>query len=182
MIKFNIASINQCTESEGPYKRLAIWFQGCNIKCNGCCNPHLQALEPAHIIEFSNLIDIISKARAMFGIEGVTYLGGEPTLQKGLDELSKKIRDMNLGVILFTGRRIDELETILIKETDLIIDGKFDINLLDNDRNMIGSKNQNTHFITNRYIGIKRWFLEKRIKTVEVNYSDTIDFNGDVIL
>ncbi|MEE0897994.1 MAG: 4Fe-4S cluster-binding domain-containing protein [Acutalibacteraceae bacterium] len=43
MIKFNVAAINCCTETEGPYKRLTIWFQGCDIHCKECCNPDYQA-------------------------------------------------------------------------------------------------------------------------------------------
>lgn len=50
MIKFNVASINTCTEAEGPYKRLCIWFQGCDIHCKGCCNPDYQPFEARHIM------------------------------------------------------------------------------------------------------------------------------------
>ena len=96
MIKFNIASINRCTETEGPYKRLTIWFQGCNIGCRGCCNLDYQPIIPKHIFVLDELIEIISQAQKEFGIEGVTYSGGEPTLQQNLPALTQKIRGLNL--------------------------------------------------------------------------------------
>ena len=62
MIKFNVASINKCTEVEGPFKRLCIWFQGCNIHCIGCCNPDYQALIPKMLFSIDELVNIIKEA------------------------------------------------------------------------------------------------------------------------
>src|SRR5262245_33508431 len=36
-----IAQVIPCTEAEGPGKRFAIWFQGCPLRCPGCCNPEM---------------------------------------------------------------------------------------------------------------------------------------------
>ena len=63
MIKFNVALINTCTEVEGPFKRLCIWFQGCNRNCKGCCNKVLQPLKPANIISLEDLLKIIRKSK-----------------------------------------------------------------------------------------------------------------------
>ena len=35
----SVAQIVSCTEAEGPGKRFALWFQGCPLRCPGCCNP-----------------------------------------------------------------------------------------------------------------------------------------------
>ncbi|HEY8504811.1 MAG TPA: 4Fe-4S cluster-binding domain-containing protein, partial [Gemmataceae bacterium] len=35
----SIAQTVACTEAEGPGKRFAVWFQGCPLRCPGCCNP-----------------------------------------------------------------------------------------------------------------------------------------------
>ena len=88
LIKFNVALINTCTEAEGPFKRMAIWFQGCNIKCKECCNPELQEMKPAHIMTLEAILDIAKKSKIDNGIEGVTFLGGEPTLQSHLIDLA----------------------------------------------------------------------------------------------
>ena len=181
---FNIACINQCTEAEGPGKRFAIWFQGCEKRCDGCCNPELFDFKPVNILSLDKIVNIISEAKRRFSIEGVTFLGGEPTLQQGLPELSKKIRDMGLGIILFTGRNIDELDTWLKFSVDIIIDGGFEAGNQDNERNLIGSKNQHLIYITERYRPFEEWFYIPRPKRMEINISGEsgLFMTGDKIM
>ena len=162
--KLNIAYINTCTETEGPYKRLAIWFQGCNILCKACCNPELQALRIRHIITVEELFNIILDSKDKYDIEGVTFLGGEPTLQEGLISLAFLLKVNNIGTILFTGKKIEMLDNDLINNLDLVIDGKFEVSKIDAKRNLIGSENQNIYFLTNRYEKDEKWFFEKREK------------------
>ena len=100
MIKFNVASINKCTEVEGPFKRLCIWFQGCNIHCEGCCNPDYQALIPKMLFSIDELVTIIKEVQNEFGIEGVTFSGGEPSLQQNLPVLTSKIKDMTSDTVV----------------------------------------------------------------------------------
>jgi anaerobic ribonucleoside-triphosphate reductase activating protein len=179
---FNIACINSCTETEGPEKRLAIWFQGCDIRCNGCCNPQLFELKPAHILSLDNILEIVAEAKKQFSIEGVTFLGGEPTLQQGLPQLSAEIKKMGLGVILLTGRQVEELSENLASATDLIIDGGFDSKKPDNERNLIGSTNQRIIHITERYKPYEDWFYSYREKRMEINISDKLFMTGDKII
>lgn len=181
MIKFNIACINKCTKAEGPYKRLAIWFQGCDIHCDGCCNKSLQKLSPRHIIPIYELLAVVSDAKDVYGIEGVTYLGGEPTLQQGLAVLSKQIHQLNLGIILFTGKLLEELQPDLLQNIDMVIDGKFEAEHMDNTRNLIGSTNQRMEHITERYKECDDWFLIPRPKLHEVNIGDALYLTGDVL-
>ena len=181
--KLNIAYINTCTETEGPYKRLAIWFQGCNILCKGCCNHELQSLKIRHVMTVEELFNIILVSKEKYDIEGVTFLGGEPTLQKGLISLVSLLKMNNIGTILFTGKRIEMLDNDLVSNLDLIIDGKFEASKIDTKRNLIGSENQNIYFLTNRYKKDEKWFFEKREKKVEINIvkDDSIFISGDVI-
>ena len=181
--KLNIAYINTCTETEGPYKRLAIWFQGCNILCKGCCNSELQSLKIRHVMTVEELFNIILVSKEKYDIEGVTFLGGEPTLQKGLISLVSLLKMNNIGTILFTGKRIEMLDNDLVSNLDLIIDGKFEASKIDTKRNLIGSENQNIYFLTNGYKKDEKWFFEKREKKVEINIvkDDSIFISGDVI-
>ena len=181
--KLNIAYINTCTETEGPYKRLAIWFQGCNILCKACCNPELQALRIRHIITVEELFNIILDSKDRYDIEGVTFLGGEPTLQEGLISLAFLLKVNNIGTILFTGKKIEMLDNDLINNLDLVIDGKFEVSKIDAKRNLIGSENQNIYFLTNRYEKDEKWFFEKREKKIEINImkENSIFISGDVI-
>ena len=102
MSKYNVAQIHLCTECEGPFRRVAIWFQGCTLHCEGCCNPQLQPLIPKHIMTFEELLSVIEMSHELYHTEGVTFLGGEPTLQMNLSNLAAALQEQNIGVILFT--------------------------------------------------------------------------------
>lgn len=181
MTKFNVASINQCTEVEGPYKRLCIWFQGCNIHCRECCNPDYQPLVPKNILSLDELVAIITEAKEKFAIEGVTYSGGEPTLQLGLPQLTEAIRNLCLGVISFTGKLYEEAKDIL-SGCDAVLDGAYEADNKETRRRIIGSANQRIICLTDRYKDcIEDWFLQNGNKSVEVNVGSAIVANGDKI-
>jgi anaerobic ribonucleoside-triphosphate reductase activating protein len=92
-------------------------------------------------------------------IEGVTFLGGEPFDQPGeLGLAAGLIRGLGLSVMTFTGFYLKDLEVSddagvakLLAETDLLVDGPFVQDLLDQSRPWLGSGNQNFHFLSDRY-------------------------------
>ena len=181
MIKYNVASINRCTETEGPHKRLCIWFQGCDIRCNECCNPDYQPFIARHIMSIDEIISVIKKSIDDFGIEGVTYSGGEPTCQHNLPFLTDEIKKLGLGVISFTGRKYEEVSDVLAG-IDLVIDGAYVLEEKETKRRLLGSENQRILCLTDRYKNDVSWFdMDKNGKSVEVNLSDKIIFNGDKI-
>ena len=180
MIKFNVAAINCCTETEGPYERLTIWFQGCNIHCKGCCNPDYQAFTVRNLMELDELIEVIKDAKDKHGIEGVTYSGGEPTLQQNLPKLTKAIRELGLGVISFTGHLYEQVQEQLFG-CDMVLDGAFDETKLETERKILGSMNQRILCLTDRYKDCVDWFLSPTTKSIEINVGSTIFANGDKI-
>jgi len=93
---------------------------------------------------------IIENAAEKYGIEGVTYLGGEPTLQTHLPSLSLCIKKMGLGLIAFTGRQFEDVKDILLY-CDLVIDGPYLSSHQDRNRRIIGSRNQRIIHLTERY-------------------------------
>ena len=180
MIKFNVAAINCCTETEGPYKRLCIWFQGCDIHCKGCCNPDYQAFTVRNLMTLDELITVIKDAKDKHGIEGVTYSGGEPTLQQNLPELTGAIQALELGVISFTGHLYEQVREQL-EGCDMVLDGAFDESKLETKRKLLGSTNQRVLCITDRYKSCADWFLSPTTKSIEINVGSTIFANGDKI-
>lgn len=159
MSYLNLASIRLCTESEGPGKRFALWVQGCEKKCLGCCNPGMQEFKKNIIVDTNDLIDLIQQSMFENDIEGVSFIGGEPILQaEGLSEISMWANSVGLTVLVFTGYKLEELIGMnnssinkLLKYTDLLIDGIFIQEKYDTDRDWIGSKNQKVHFLSIAY-------------------------------
>lgn len=155
----NIASIRNCTESEGPGKRLAIWVQGCLKRCKNCCNPHMQPIKKKNLMTCQEVISIIDESRLSNNIEGVTLLGGEPILQaKGLSKIAKWCKRNNLSVILFSGYAFSEIKYSeldgvleLLEHTDVLIDGEYIDELYDESLGIVGSSNQQIYFFTNLY-------------------------------
>lgn len=177
-IKFNVAYIKLSTKTEGPYNRCCIWFQGCNIKCKGCCNKDLQSLVPNHIFTLEELANIVKEAKNKFNIEGITLSGGEPSLQSGLVFFNDEIHKLGLGIIMFSGKDKTELNSELVESVDLLIDGPFIENMIDNKRVLLGSKNKKLSFITNRYKEDEGYF-NNSISIEEVTAEDYIFINGD---
>ena len=181
MIKFNVASINKCTEVEGPFKRLCIWFQGCNIHCKGCCNPDYQQFVPKNLMALDVIISIIKEAQKEFGIEGVTFSGGEPSLQQNLPILTSKIKELGLGVISFTGHNYEDVKDCFVG-CDVVLDGAYKQAEKETQRRLLGSKNKRIICLTERYKDcIDTWFNSSETKTMEVSLADKIVINGDAV-
>ena len=159
MTFLNLSAIRECTESEGPGKRFAVWCQGCAKRCPGCCNPHMQEFTEKIVVEVSDLISLIEKSKKENGIEGITFLGGEPILQaEGFAEIAYWCRRHSLSVLLFSGYVYEELISMnnvhinkLLKYTDVLVDGSFEIENYDDKRSWIGSKNQKVYFLSDFY-------------------------------
>lgn len=178
MAYLNLASIRLCTESEGPGRRIAIWVQGCERRCPGCCNLDMQEIRKNIIVDTKELIELIQKSMVSDEIEGLSFIGGEPMLQaEGLSEIAKWAHSVGLTVLVFTGYLYNELVEMnnksvdeLLSNIDLIVDGPYLQELYDNERDWIGSKNQKIHFLTQAYEpGIE---FEKQEHQMEVLVSE----------
>lgn len=159
MTNINMAHFIPNTKNEGPGNRAAIWVQGCHFDCSGCCNPELQPFALANLVSVGSLFEEIENAANLYELEGVTLLGGEPLLQaKGLAELSEKCRGIGLSVIVFTGFTLELLKRKsllgseeLLSNIDVLVDGLYLKEQSEKNRNWVGSKNQNFHYLSDRY-------------------------------
>jgi anaerobic ribonucleoside-triphosphate reductase activating protein len=155
MEKLNVAQIVPRTEAEGPGHRHAIWLQGCPLRCPGCCNPEMLPFVPKREMTVAELLEDV----LLHEVEGVTFLGGEPTSQAAaLAELAEAVRARGLTVMIFSGYTIEELRAMgdpavsrLLAATDLLVDGRYDERLRTTERRWIGSTNQVMHFLTDAY-------------------------------
>src|SRR5438094_9305034 len=98
-LTMQIAQVVPCTEAEGPGKRFAVWFQGCPLRCPGCCNPEYLPFKGGETKTLREMAEWMERARAEAGIEGITLLGGEPTAHApAAAALAKSARELGLSV------------------------------------------------------------------------------------
>lgn len=159
MPTLRLAATVAVTEAEGPYRRFAMWVQGCELACPGCCNPEMWAAEGGDVRSVTSLVAAIESARAVHGIEGVTILGGEPCAQaSSVALLAEAVQTAGLGVILFSGHTLAEIEALvagprLLCAVDTLVDGRY---LRESPepaggRRYLGSTNQKLHHLSPRY-------------------------------
>lgn len=183
-LTMQIAQIVPCTEAEGPGKRFAVWFQGCPLRCPGCCNPEFLPFKGGHARTLAELTDELTRARDESGVEGITLMGGEPTAHAaGALALARVSRQLGLSVMVFSGYTLEELRarddatiTKLIATTDILVDGPYVREQPDTERRWIGSRNQRIHFLTPRYSYDAQW---RQKNTLEIRVDkDGISVNG----
>ncbi len=177
-MRLRVFNIIKKTKVEGPETRYCIWVQGCSRHCAGCQAVHTWAHNGGVIYETNDIIEDIKRQN---GIEGVTFLGGEPFEQaEALGEIAEAVHSVGLGVFCFTGGYIEQLKNEkknqkLLINTDLLIDGPFEQDKVDYSRPWCGSSNQRYHFLSDRY---NKDILNKYKNKVEVNISK----NGIIFL
>lgn len=166
-----IAGIACPTEAEGPGKRWAVWFQGCTIRCPGCCNPHLFSSDGGSTRTLDSLTSEIAKAKSDHSIEGITLLGGEPTEQlEAATGLATYARGLGLTVLAFTGKYLeqllgDEASRGFLEQVDILVDGPYDQSKPEKTRRWIGSENQRIHLLTAKSaIPDPRWEMPNTIE------------------
>src|SRR3954465_14260319 len=96
-----VAQVVPVTEAEGPGRRFALWFQGCPLRCPGCCNPEFLPFRdrPRSLEDVVAEVVAAHKAQA---IEGITLLGGEPLAHAtGAAALARAARERGLSVMVF---------------------------------------------------------------------------------
>ena len=159
--------------------RCCFWLQGCMRHCPGCCNEPMQSFEKKTILTPEDVITLIQNSISSYGIEGVTFLGGEPLLQsQGLLPVLHWIHVSGLTTMLFTGYLFEECQkdiipgaSELLHYIDVLVDGPYLKEQHDDARNWVGSKNQRFIYLTNRYN--KQIETEKRYRGIVEVYADS---------
>ncbi len=179
-----IAQIVPVTEAEGPGRRFAVWFQGCPLRCPGCCNPEMLPFEGGELVAIGDLHEQVRAAHRAAGIEGLTLLGGEPFAHAvAAVALASAARQLGLSVMAFSGYTIEELQARpkpevaeLIALTDILVDGPYLREQPDTERRWIGSRNQRIHVLTPRYSFDEQW---RQKNTLEIRVDrEGVSVNG----
>ena len=125
MINFKTYSYEENEHLYGPGKRLLLFCQGCSLHCPGCVNKHLWDFGVGENITPQEVVELCKD------VEGITLHGGEPLDQaEGVLEIIKLLKANNKTVILFTGYKFKELETLhqklSWKLSDLVVSGRYE--------------------------------------------------------
>ena len=183
----NLASRLPYTEAEGPGRRAALWVQGCNKRCRGCCNPAYLQLAERELVSASSVLDWLRNAHHAHDLEGVTFLGGEPMLQaQGLAFVAQGAQSLGLSVMVFSGYTKSELDVLrlpgadqLLRYTDVLVDGPFEANLPEQSRRWVGSTNQQFNYLTERYDArIESGDRLDRVLEIRLKTDGTVFING----
>lgn len=89
-----------------------VFLDGCNFRCPFCHNSELLEGKAEPVMDDGALLEFLQKRKGI--LDGVCITGGEPTLQPGLEELLKKIKQLGYPVKLDTnGYRPQVLEKLV---------------------------------------------------------------------
>ena len=145
MEQLRIAGIEEESIVDGPGIRMVIFTQGCNHNCIGCHNPETHSFDGGKLIDIEDIIDMVKENSLL---DGITLSGGDP-FEQALEcsILARKIKELGLNVVTYSGYTFEEIlakENFreLLLQTDILIDGKFDISKKTLMEQFRGSKNQ----------------------------------------
>lgn len=133
----------------GPGIRRVFFSQGCRHNCKGCFNPDTHDFQGGEERDMDELIkDVLDNPI----LKGVTFSGGDPLERaEEFSYMAKKFKENGLSVWSFTGYTFEYILDHLddrkgwrefINNIDVLIDGKFDENKMEDGIKFRGSSNQ----------------------------------------
>lgn len=153
--------------SNGEGIRVSIFMQGCSFNCEGCFNTETHDFSGGKEFDES-VIDRILELCSKEYIVGLSILGGEPMHPKNIDgtlKLAKSFKEKypNKNIWVWTGYLFDDLkDKQVLNYIDVLVDGRFKINLYSPKLQWRGSSNQ-------RVIDVKSSLKEKEIVLLDSN-------------
>lgn len=147
-----IHSVIPRSQANGPGVRYTIWFQGCSIRCEGCTNKHMWSLYGGTEVSPRDLLNQYLEESA--GTDGISLTGGEPLDQyEGLIEFLRLCREYEIEVFMTSGYTLDRIKGSwpeVLDLVDILIDGPFEQDKLDDTAAWRGSTNQGINLLSPR--------------------------------
>lgn len=148
---------------DGEGIRTVLWTQGCPHHCKGCHNPDTHDFDGGALVDVGY---IIAEMKELKNQDGITLSGGDPMCQsEACLEIAKAAHEMGMNVWCYTGFTYEAIlrnpkQASLLKEVDVLVDGKFVLEEKSYDLYFKGSKNQ-------RIIDVKKSLEEEKVVLVE---------------
>lgn len=162
---YSIIKDNDIANGDGI--TMSLWTQGCPHRCKGCHNPQTWSFDNGKEFtdkELQYILDNIDKNNVN---RNLSLLGGEPLCPpnvEGILNLCKKFKEKypNKIIYLWTGYTVEEFDDIqkeVLKYIDILIDGRFILELRDLRLKFKGSSNQ-------RVIDVKESLKQNKIVVI----------------
>lgn len=162
--KVRLAGIAYESLVNGPGMRRVLFAQGCRHNCSGCFNKDTHDFNGGEEMDMDEIIEDIADNPLL---KGITFSGGDPFEQaEEFTYMAKKIKSLNLDIWSYSGYTFEEIlkdekKKELLKNIDVLVDGKFVENKISENLKFRGSSNQ-------RIIDVKRSLSSGNI--VELEY------------
>ena len=143
----NYHNITKDDMLNGDGLRVVLWVSGCNHHCHGCQNPITWDVGggiPFDEAAEKELFDELAKPH----IAGITFSGGDPLHPFNRPEVFRLIKKCSelypeKTIWLYTGFNWEDIQDCEeLKDVDVIAEGRFVEELLDNNKHWVGSTNQ----------------------------------------
>lgn len=165
--QIKIAGIVKESIVDGPGIRFVVFAQGCPHHCDGCHNPATHDFNGGNLVTVDAIINEMKKNPLL---DGITLSGGEPFEQpEAFGELAERSKKLGYHVMAYTGYTYETLLTNkdaqrlrLLDNTDLLVDGKFEVEKKSLMLKFRGSKNQ-------RIIDLNKSRRENRLTLSEIS-------------
>lgn len=132
--EIRIAGIIKESIVDGPGIRMVVFAQGCKHNCPGCHNPETHSFDGGTI---ATIDSIIEQAKKNPLLDGITFSGGEPFEQaEAFALLAREAKKARLDIMTYTGYTYEYLIensskhngwALLLEETDILVDGRFEL-------------------------------------------------------
>lgn len=154
----------------GDGLRTVLWVSGCTHHCKECQNPI--TWDPNGGIPFDEDAEneLFAKLSKDY-ISGITFSGGDPLHPNNREtilRLAKRVREElpEKTIWLYTGFLWEDVVTMPISRyLDVLVDGRFERQLLDNKLHWCGSSNQ-------RVIDVRKTLKESKIQLLTPEVSE----------
>lgn len=109
---------------DGPGLRLVVFLQGCPFRCLYCANPDTMETKGGKPTPIHEIVQMAESQKPFFGKRGgITFSGGEPTLQaEALLPLFDELKSHNIHICLDSNGGIwNKHVEQLLEKTDLVL-------------------------------------------------------------
>ncbi|WP_373261877.1 anaerobic ribonucleoside-triphosphate reductase activating protein [Hungatella hathewayi] len=152
----NYHDIKKCNMLNGEGLRCVLFVSGCSHRCEGCHNPETWNPESGIPFDKKAWDEIVNELEKDY-ISGLTLSGGDPLNEANLDDILNIVKFSKMlfpdkTIWIYTGYTYNDLQKDsskngkkrkeILEYCDVLVDGKFEQNLMSEEYPFAGSTNQ----------------------------------------